>query len=138
MMRLWVFITCLVLFVSMVLCIKGGWGIGNSEAPYVVLLAYRGKWVCGGTIVADSWVLTAAQCTDPRLIGPRQILGIYEGCSDARDRHKKCKIIYFSRIYTHPKYEYDNDSDGTLHDLALLKLKTRIFSEGINHVVLRN
>ncbi|XP_026316049.1 vitellin-degrading protease-like [Hyposmocoma kahamanoa] len=42
--------------------IVGGEDIDISEAPYQVSLMYRGRHSCGGTIVANDLIVTAAHC----------------------------------------------------------------------------
>ncbi|XP_055638095.1 trypsin-1-like [Toxorhynchites rutilus septentrionalis] len=44
--------------------IVGGVRIDIAKAPYQVSLQYRGRHICGGSIISKAWVLTAAHCTD--------------------------------------------------------------------------
>lgn len=42
--------------------IVGGDIISLSEAPYQVSLQFQGKHICGGSIISENFVLTAAHC----------------------------------------------------------------------------
>src|SRR6266404_2053773 len=42
--------------------IIGGTRASQGEIPYQVSLFMDGRHMCGGTIIADKWVVTAAHC----------------------------------------------------------------------------
>jgi secreted trypsin-like serine protease len=42
--------------------IVGGHLIEITQAPYQVALYEKGQFICGGTILSESFILTAAHC----------------------------------------------------------------------------
>lgn len=42
--------------------IVGGWATEVNEYPWVVAVLQGDKFFCGGTLIADRYVLTAAHC----------------------------------------------------------------------------
>lgn len=72
--------------------------------------------ICGGMLIHDEWVLTAAHC----LIGmqPDDIL-VVAGEFDRKERSDNEQRIPVYKIYMHPQYD-----DRSLHfDMGLIKLK---------------
>lgn len=92
--------------------IIGGEDATSSDYPWMVRLVQgNGKVFCGGTLIADQWILTAAHC----LIGKNGI------------RHAKV-LVYSQDRFSVSKYishpEFKNMKSG--NDIALLKLSKRI------------
>lgn len=44
--------------------ITGGYPINISEAPHQVSLQLNGNHSCGGSIINDEWIVTAAHCVE--------------------------------------------------------------------------
>jgi len=42
--------------------IVGGKSVPQSQIPWQVYIYVDSKWLCGGTLIAPDWVLTAAYC----------------------------------------------------------------------------
>lgn len=42
--------------------IAGGRYAADNEFPHQVALLYNGNFICGGSIISPTWVLTAARC----------------------------------------------------------------------------
>ncbi|XP_034073653.1 vitamin K-dependent protein C [Gymnodraco acuticeps] len=105
------------------------WMVGGEvgkkgESPWQVLLMNaKGQFACGGVLIAESWVLTAAHCLDNSLRFKVR-LGDYE-----RLRFEGTEVnLKVLEYFKHPNYNtrtYDND-------IALLRLETPApFSEFI-------
>lgn len=97
------------------------WMIGGEvgkkgESPWQVLvLNARGAFHCGGVLISESWVLTAAHCLKNYHMF-RVRLGDYE-----RKRHEGTEVLLnVIKTFTHPNY----DTQTVDNDIALLRLET--------------
>ncbi|XP_069089233.1 chymotrypsin-like elastase family member 1 [Pleurodeles waltl] len=100
--------------------------VGGTEAkknswPTQISLQYNsgGSWyhTCGGTLIRNNWVMTAAHCVD-RNMNFRVVLGdhnirVHEGTE---------QYISVSRVIRHPNWNSNNIAAG--YDIALLKLSS--------------
>ncbi|XP_022616773.1 vitamin K-dependent protein C [Seriola dumerili] len=97
------------------------WMVGGEvgkkgESPWqVLLLNPRGQFHCGGVLIDESWVLTAAHCLENNLKF-RVRLGDYE-----RRRNEGTEVtLKVIKYFKHPNY----DSRTVDNDIALLRLET--------------
>ncbi|NWY63927.1 TMPS6 protease, partial [Erithacus rubecula] len=98
--------------------IVGGMNSVEGEWPWQASLQVRGRHICGGTLVADRWVVSAAHCfQDERLASP-SIWTVYLGkyLQNATGHTEvSFKVIH---LFLHPYYEEDSHD----YDVALLQL----------------
>jgi len=99
------------------------------EFPWIVfVVTYRrnGAFVCGGSVISNQWVVTAAHCADRR---PKRII-VELGQHDRTTQAMKRSI---SEIFLHPNYS----RNGVKNDIALLKLKKPVkFNQYVGRICL--
>jgi secreted trypsin-like serine protease len=94
--------------------IVGGETAGSATWGWAVSLAIGDGYLCGGSIIASSWVLTAAHCVKDVLASQ---VTAYAG-STRRWAGSQNRVA--SQIIVHPSYNEDTYEN----DLALVKLAT--------------
>jgi len=120
----------------------GGFIVGGTEArphslPWQIRLGAQDDkymWtMCGGSIVSDRWVITAAHCIDLDNMGNKHF--IYVGAHNMRSKDGYFKQIGVKRIIVHPNWNPDRVSDG--NDIALLELDETIsFNKAVQPICL--
>ncbi|KFB35722.1 AGAP009966-PA-like protein [Anopheles sinensis] len=106
--------------------IVGGVPVDIRDFPYQVSLR-RGRHFCGGSIIDERWILTAAHCT--RSMSASN-LWIHVGSAHVNEGGQSIKV---RRILQHPKQNSWSD-----YDFSLLELdRTLNFSDSVQPVVLR-
>lgn len=108
--------------------IIGGRDISIEEVPYQVSLMYFGRHICGGSIISNQYILTAAHCTIDVL--NKKDLTVRVGTSVV---HFGGEVYDVDEIYINKKFNM-NELD---HDISILKLKKKLeFKAGIQKIQL--
>uniref|UniRef100_A0A1A8UG89 pancreatic elastase n=1 Tax=Nothobranchius furzeri TaxID=105023 RepID=A0A1A8UG89_NOTFU len=107
--------------------VVGGEVARPNSWPWQISLQYQSGssfyHTCGGTLVRQGWVMTAAHCVD-RTMTWRVVLGDHNiNSHEGREQY-----MSVSRVYVHPNWNPNNVAAG--YDIALLRLS--------NNAVLNN
>ncbi|XP_003743910.1 trypsin [Galendromus occidentalis] len=95
--------------------IVGGSLAGKNEFPWQVAILTRRQF-CGGSIISDSWILTAAHCITDELQQSEYL--IVAGSRHVKRRESTSQIRKAAKIIVHPGW----DSQYFINDIALIKL----------------
>ncbi|XP_030588079.1 ovochymase-2 [Archocentrus centrarchus] len=102
--------------------------VGGTEAiygshPWLVSLQNRGSHFCGGSVLSDRWILSAAHCftslSKEFLSGVR----VHVGEFDLRVRDEEEQVFLVKSVSVHEKYNHALPMD---YDIALIELDQRI------------
>ncbi|XP_054459447.1 mast cell protease 1A-like [Anoplopoma fimbria] len=93
--------------------IVGGRDSAPQSRPYMASLQVRGRHNCGGVLVREDFVLTAAHCQIPRPY--TVVLGVGSLTANETTKQEFSAV----RSFPHPNY------DGHANDIMLLKLDRR-------------
>ncbi|XP_063286938.1 uncharacterized protein LOC134572067 [Pelobates fuscus] len=111
--------------------IVGGTEAVEGEWPWQVLILYKGTIICGGSLIDEQWVVSAAQCfkfpSSPEYYNIS--LGIYQiGGSNPHGM-----LVQVEKIINHPDY----NTTRSRGDIALVKLRNPLtFTDYIKSISL--
>lgn len=106
--------------------IVGGQTADEGQFPYQVSLRRYGSHSCGGSILNENWVLTAAHCLF-QVSGTLTVVAGTNSLGKGGDEYKTVKAIYNENY----------DPSGIHNDVALVKVATPIkFSSKVQPIAL--
>jgi len=121
--------------------IVGGRTAAPGEFPWQVSIQGHGScpgcpWVhgCGGTIISEDWILTAAHCSIiiAKNAAARAACRVVVGAWNVSSTSENTQSIGIDRVFVHPGYVDENMTDAGIilnpgsMDIALLKLNRSI------------
>ncbi|KAJ8976561.1 hypothetical protein NQ317_014214 [Molorchus minor] len=105
--------------------IVGGEPAEAGEFPFMAAVGFNSneqKWRCGGTLISDRYVITAAHCTFSRDAGKPTVVRLGDLDLTTRSDGSEHKDYKITNIIVHPAYEYPKK----YNDIALLRTETKI------------
>ncbi|XP_024292799.2 tryptase-2 [Oncorhynchus tshawytscha] len=105
--------------------IVGGKDAQKGSWPWIVYLLITddtGFFSCGGSLLTEEWVLTAAHCVDPNDNPIPDRSSIRLGTHSLNEPSVFYRTI--SRIVSHPQYQ--KQRLALLHDIALVKMSEKV------------
>ncbi|XP_068424097.1 urokinase-type plasminogen activator-like [Clinocottus analis] len=101
--------------------IVGGSFTPIESHPWVAALFHQRRFVCGGSLIAPCWVLTAAHCFFDGEETNIKRLSVYLGKTAINDTDDREQSFTVEKVIIHQKYNESNYNN----DIALLKIKSR-------------
>jgi secreted trypsin-like serine protease len=104
----------------------------NGSFPWMAALLIDGRSFCGGSLISDQYVLTAAHCTD----GAKKITLLLGALNiKAKEDGRVIYNITSESIFQHPDY----NRNTITHDITVIKLPERVkFTHNIKPICLPN
>ncbi|RXN37181.1 granzyme B(G,H)-like protein [Labeo rohita] len=97
--------------------------------PYMVSLQINGHHHCGGFLISDEFVMTAAHCQK------NQVMTAVVGAHDLKNKNEGSVRIGVKSYHKHP--DYSNESN--LNDIMLLRLEEKVkLSTNVNLIIIKN
>ncbi|RWS27181.1 transmembrane protease serine 9-like protein [Leptotrombidium deliense] len=103
--------------------IVGGEKADPKQCPWQCSILLNGdNHICGGSIIAKNWILTAAHCTANYINKPGYTFYVVVGALIRRKGYKVGQLIKVKRVINHEKY----NPKTMFADIALLQLEKDI------------
>ncbi|KAG5282892.1 hypothetical protein AALO_G00035870 [Alosa alosa] len=96
--------------------IFGGRMAKPHSRPYMASLQYLGDHVCGGVLIREDYVLTAAHCLNRSI--PDRAMEVVLGAHDINSKESSQQRIQVKKFHKHPQFRDPNQYD---YDIMLLK-----------------
>ncbi|XP_060112693.1 serine protease 27-like isoform X1 [Heteronotia binoei] len=113
--------------------IVGGKPAADGAWPWQVSILQSGKHICGGSLIAEHWVLTAAHCLTRNIDEYELEVGAYQLQNPPSEGRQ---IFSMSKICSHPDFD---GHDGSSGDIAVVKLSSSItFTNDVLPICLPN
>lgn len=112
-MLVFIILSVLIGHISCASRIIGGQFATPGQFPYQVSLQLKGRHHCGGSIISESFIVTAAHCTIGQ--SPSQ-MKVIVGTTDLQDANSQALNI--AQLIIHPKYNPQSQD----FDMSLIKL----------------
>ncbi|CAF1392686.1 unnamed protein product, partial [Didymodactylos carnosus] len=100
--------------------IVGGIEAAPNSWPWIVSLQQNGGHVCGGTLIDNRHVLTAAHCLDSGRMNTYSVIVGLHNQQDLNTGHTQ--RVSIQRMFIHEKYGRDQEDN----DIAILRLTTPV------------
>ncbi|KAI9586769.1 hypothetical protein GQX74_002616 [Glossina fuscipes] len=98
--------------------IVGGSTTGVSEYPWMARLSYFNRFYCGGTLINDRYVLTAAHCVKGFMWFMIKVtFGEHDRCNDRERPETRFVLRAFTQKFSFANFD---------NDIALLRLNDRV------------
>ncbi|XP_055316725.1 serine protease snake-like isoform X2 [Sitodiplosis mosellana] len=110
--------------------IVGGTKVDRTEFPHMAAIGFGGPsdlaYLCGGSLISEKFVMSAAHCGKDRIRGPARVVRL--GSINLINYDDHTRIVLIDKIHLHPDYK----SSSKYNDIALMRLARSVhFNEFI-------